>query len=331
MGGAASSFRSNSKPVEEEVIERRPPLTLAEEVLGSAEAIKRVQDAVEEVPPGESNRWATLLMVVNRDYPPTEEEPDPLRLDINLKELKVVLKATYDNISSAASDGIVLMREHYPRLYQDHDATKAKRVSQKERNEKKMSEDMWAYGELNNEVFATIYEKVSKAYGVRKSSKFYDLGCGVGQLVYTAAFIGDFSECNGIEMITPLLEAGERKTKHWNKIKSKFPENMRKLKMNWFCDDFIKFDEWVEATFILLHWTALNNEQTRIVSNKMEYCDEGTIVVAFTHPVQNPNFELLIHDSCRVSWGEAEFFVQIKNSPPKPRRRQDKSSSEGMF
>jgi SAM-dependent methyltransferase len=336
MGGGASkdttsTSTSKKKKGDEEEIIRRPPLTMAEEVLGSLEAKRKVASAIEEVPPGEANRWSTLLMVINRETEPTEEEPDPLRVNINTKELKIILKTNYDNIATAHSDGIVLMREHYPTLYKEHSFEKAKRQSQVERNEKKLHEDMWAYGELDHEVFATIYEKVSKAYGVRKNGIFYDVGCGVGQLVYTAAFIGDFKECNGIDMITPLLETGERKARQWNKIKTKFPEAMRLIKFHWMCENFLVNDDWVDGTFIIFHWTALNPQQIKLMAEKIDYCEEGTISISFTHPMPNPNMELLVADTCQLSWGETDFFVQMKSTPAKLRNKPKKSEKAMAF
>jgi hypothetical protein len=316
MGGFASKFRQPEKKVEV-VIERRPPLTMANEVMGSQEARRRINYAIEKIPPGESKRWINLLAEVNRIIEPTEDEPDPLRLEMNLKELKIVLKSIYENIASASSDGIVLMREHFGTIYHDHDFEKYKRISQIERNEKNIEDEMFAYAELNHEVFATIFEKVTKAYGLKNKGIFYDVGCGVGQLVYAAAFIGNFAECRGVEAITPLLEVGERKGKIWNKLKSKFPAHMKTIKLVWENENFLLDDKWTVGSFIVLHWTALSPTNRKYISNLLDYCLEGTMIVSFTHEVLNSDYELLVRDSCRVSWGEVDFFVQIKSSPAK--------------
>ena len=323
--GSIKTSKSKKGYDDEEEIVRRPPLTLADEVLGSLEAKRKITDAIAEVPLGEANRWMTLLTIINRETEPTEEEPDPLRVQINVTELKKILKANYDNIATAHSDGLVLMREHFSALYGDHTVEKAKRLSQVERNAKGLQEDMWAYGELNHEVFATIYEKVTKAYGICKNAIFYDVGCGVGQLVYTAAFIGNFKECNGIDMITPLLETGERLARKWNKMKSSFPEAMRTIKFNWICENFLLNDDWVDGTFIVLHWTALNPKQIQHIATKLDYCEEGTMTISFTRPVPNENFEIVVADCCQVSWGETDFYVQIKSTAAKTRSKMKRS------
>jgi hypothetical protein len=319
MGGIVAKETAKKKLPEEIVIERRPPLTLASEVLGSHEARKRITFAIEKVPPGEINRWKSLLSVINYHPEPTEDDPDPLRLDMNLSELKKVLHITYENISSATSDGILLMRQYYIQIYHNFNTEKYKRISQIERNEKKIIDEMFSYAELNHEVFATIFEKVTKAYGLRKQGIFYDIGCGVGQLVYTAALIGQFSECHGIEAITPLLEIGERKGKRWNELKGDFPEHIRNIKLVWENENFLIDDRWVNGTFLFLHWTALGPVNRKYLCGLMDYCQEGTMTVTFTHPIVNEDFEMLVQDTCRVSWGEVDFFVQMKTTPAKIR------------
>jgi hypothetical protein len=318
--GTGTNQRRKGKE-EEIIIERRPPLTSANEVLGSQEARKRIANAVERVPPGEMNRWKILLNAVNTNPEPTEDDPDPLRLAMELHELKKFLHTTYENISSASSDGIILMREHFDQIYSNHSFEKNKRLSQIDRNEKNISDEMFAYSELNHEVFATIFEKVTKAYGLRSKGIFYDIGCGVGQIVYAAAFIGNFSECRGIEAITPLLEVGERKGKVWNQLKSTFPEHIKTVKLVWENENFLVDDRWINGTFLLLHWTALTPSNRKHMCSLMDYCQEGTMTVSFTHPIVHDDFELLVKDTCRVSWGEVDFFVHIKNTPAKIRTK----------
>jgi SAM-dependent methyltransferase len=325
MGGGFSFF-NKPKPKEEEfdptLVERRDPLVTTDEVMNSSEGMGRVLYALENLKPGDQKRWSRLIKACNRIVEQTVEEPDPIRLEITEKTLKEICKKRYDMAGTATSDKIKLMRKCYPKLYDGHTFELAKRNSQVERNEKGLSEEMYAYGELDHEIFATIIEKMTAAYGVKKQGIFYDLGCGVGQLVFTAALIGDFSSVNGVEMITQLLENGERKTRKYNKMKTKYDEftpEMKRLKINWPNENILAFDEWTEATFILLHWTAMNPSQVKYISQKMDFCDEGTQVVSFTHPIRNPGFEILVQDTCRVSWGEAEFFIQEKMVAGKPR------------
>lgn len=48
-----------------------------------------------------------------------------------------------------------------------------------------------------------------------KNNVFYDLGCGVGNLVYCAAFIGNFKKCGGVEILDSLLQRGSKRISRW--------------------------------------------------------------------------------------------------------------------
>ena len=298
---------------------RRDPIKTAEEVLKDPEARERVKYALQIAPPGTKLRWDKLLAITNRVIEPTDEIWDPLRIDIDMDELKKVLRDFYRETSSVTSDGIKLMRVFLPQLYNKHSVERGRRVSQKEREEKGLIDECFAYGEVDYEILATIMMKIKAAWGEREKGVFYDLGCGVGQLVYAAALVGSWKKCVGVENVIALLERGSKRMSRWETYSENFPKLTTEIEMDFVDDNFLENDFWVEATFIFLHWTAFSNEQISKSSSMFSYCPEGTIVIAFTNPVPNDDFEILIKDSCLTSWGEAEFFIQEKLTVAKPR------------
>jgi hypothetical protein len=194
MGNEASRGNSskNSKNIfsmfkkkKVEPITRRDPMSTADEILQNSESLERVQNAVKSNPPFTSARWEKILHDCNVWTEPTEDNPDPLRLVISLSELKKVLFSLYDNIKTLTqSDGLNLMREFIPKLYDKHSTERGKRLSQQERNLKNLADECFAYGELPHEIFATMYLKVASVYGAKPTGgAFCDLGCGVGILV----------------------------------------------------------------------------------------------------------------------------------------------------
>jgi len=190
-------------------------------------------------------------------------------------------------------------------------------VSQQERNDDHLTDESLAYGELNYEIFATMYEKISRAWGGAANGMFFDLGCGVGQLVYTAAMINEnkFESCGGIDVIGNLLDRGVKRMLRWDtKVKVSFPNEVKNTRMLWSNEDIFKSNAWHEATFVFIHWTAFSNKQVVALSELLRVCKEGTHVVTITHPITNINddFELLITDECITSWGDADFFVYEK-------------------
>ena len=52
------------------------------------------------------------------------------------------------------------MRNYLPQMYDKHSFERGRRVSQKEREEKNLIDESYAYGELDPEIFTTIYMKV---------------------------------------------------------------------------------------------------------------------------------------------------------------------------
>jgi hypothetical protein len=46
-----------------------------------------------------------------------------------------------------------------------------------------ITDECYAYGELDHEIFAAMYLRVTSVFGERPKGVFYDLGCGVGTLV----------------------------------------------------------------------------------------------------------------------------------------------------
>jgi SAM-dependent methyltransferase len=323
MGGGASSGNAKKQKSERsfsifganslKIAQRRPPLVTAEEIYKSNGARIKVEETVKKTVITQINRWQKICSIINTSPEPSENEPDPLRIEITVPVLKEVLQMVYNNVGSVIADGIVQMRQHFPTLYKKHNVQRGKIISQTERDKRGLNGDCWSYGELEYEIFATIFEKISKAYGRMEKGSFYDLGCGAGQLVYAAAFIGNFQKCCGMEYITSLLERGEKKTNTWNQIKTNFPPEYKVVTaVRWRNDNLFDTTDWSDGSFYLLHWTAFNEKERNIVSEQLQKCATGTIVISFTHKLPQEHFEVLVEDICRVSWGESDFFVQMK-------------------
>lgn len=220
---------------------RRPVLTSHAQVCASPDGLAKVREALVFGCPSEVFRWEKALRFCNSVVEPTEALPDPVRIAIDLDNLKAVTRFLYHNTASVNSDGVALMREHLPQFYDKHSVDRAKRVSQFERDSKGITDECFAYGEIEPEVFATIYSKVAQAFGSWPAkANFYDLGCGVGNLVFAAAFIGDFNKVAGIEAIQALIDRGEKRMPRWERARPLLTKKMQKVRFMWQQDDFLK-------------------------------------------------------------------------------------------
>ena len=162
---------------------RREILRTEEDILNSEEALEKVNKAVAENNPGVPFRWDKMLTTINRNLEPTEKNLDPLRVEITKEVLRAVLRQLYEKKRSIASDGLALAREFIPLMYDKHSLQRGQNVSDREREQKNITDECFAYGELDHEIFAAMYLRVTAVFGEKKEGIFYDLGCGVGTLV----------------------------------------------------------------------------------------------------------------------------------------------------
>jgi hypothetical protein len=136
-----------------------------------------------------------MLPIINQHIEPTEENPDPLRVNITVDAVRDVLRDLYEKKRSIQSDGLALAREFIPLMYDKHTVERALNVSQRERDQKGITDACYAYGELDHEIFAAMYLRVTSVFGQKARGIFYDLGCGVGTLVSGAVVVISISPC----------------------------------------------------------------------------------------------------------------------------------------
>ena len=96
MGSAASIFWWRKKKPPVYAKERREPLTNAQEILNSPEGKERLQFAMDQNLPGTVFRWDKIVKLLGTDLAPTYEQNDPIRIEIDLTELKKMLKLVYE-------------------------------------------------------------------------------------------------------------------------------------------------------------------------------------------------------------------------------------------
>lgn len=161
----------------------RDPLRKAAQIMNTVEAKERILSAIKVVNPGTTTRWDKVLGIINRFTAPSEEEPYPLNIMLDFDELKEIMKLLFNDVKFISSDGLALLRTYIPKLYDKHSVERCRLLSQKERDERSLMDEAYAYGEIEAEIFATIYLKVVSVYGANPEGVFYDLGCGVGTLV----------------------------------------------------------------------------------------------------------------------------------------------------
>ena len=115
MGGFFSLWWRRPPP---QGSERRAPISELEEIIPNPEAHEKIALALEACPPGTAFRWDKFLKEVNREFMPTEEQPDPIRLRIEMDVLKALLRLNYLHKDAVNDDkfmtGIALQKQLLP-------------------------------------------------------------------------------------------------------------------------------------------------------------------------------------------------------------------------
>lgn len=262
---------------------------------------------------GTHNRWDHILAKVNKAIAKSKVESLSSYGSIDQESLREIMLHLYKSVPPLKKAEISRMERIMPTLFDKHSYARGKRVSQQERNDRCLLDESYSYGEISQETFATIFFRHQRLYGYHQDATFCDLGSGVGTLVYTAAIIGSFKKCLGIENIRSLHIRAEKRLPRWNKlIQVNQDEDLKNVDFEFRCKDMFHDDTWVSYSFIFLHWTAFNLRQRKVLANMMNDCKEGTTVITFTHPVPNPSFIVLAADKCETSWGIAHYFIQEK-------------------
>lgn len=300
--------------------------------LSANETTLYINSAIQLFPPGTQSRLDKIISYLQHGKS-TVKGVKGIPLRLTHYDLLASRMAVYRSEQVSISDGISHMRKYLSLMYDKHTLERGMKVSTLYRREHQLRDPSLAYGEIEVEIFVTLYSKLSKAFGVKPGGVFYDLGCGVGNLVYAAAFVGDFSRCGGIEIIPPLLERGLKRMARWKKYSAEKDTGEASMVFTWDCSDFTKFEgssssgiHWTEdASFILLHWTAFSVIQRRALEvDMLTRLQEGAIVVTLTHPIDCKNrtnedaeddFLLLVADELTTSWGLTSLFVYEKVSP----------------
>lgn len=152
------------------------------------------------------------------------------------------------------------------------------------------------YGEIEFLSFFGILEKTEPS----SEEIFYDLGSGSGKAVFTAEIFFHFSECYGIELLTPLYSKANEILEKASKLHKYNPQQLSKIKF--INDSFLNYD-FSDANIIYIAATCLNDSTWALIVKKMAYLQSGSRVIVATKSIQDKNFELIYQGIELMSWG----------------------------
>lgn len=184
------------------------------------------------------------------------------------------------------------------RLYKNVDP---KRVSHQECQDRGLTHQQeYIYGEIHFLSFYKILDKVNPL----RHEKFYDLGCGGGKAVFSAALFFDLSQSLGIELLPGLCNVANQQLKKAKQCVVSHPAQYspRLARIQFINDNFLQYD-FSDGDIIFINATALSDSTWSKICNKLLKLKSGSRVITTTKIISNSAFESLYHGRELMSWG----------------------------
>jgi SAM-dependent methyltransferase len=135
-------------------------------------------------------------------------------------------------------------------------------------------------------------KQIADRFGLKKSDKVVDLGCGRGR---GALFLAHFYGCEviGVDSVRPFIERGK---------------GLVQNKVSFFCQDMRKFD-FSQATFVFFYGTTFSEEFVQELKQAMKTLPKGSKVVTVSYPLEG--LELIDQMIVSFPWGSGEVYLHL--------------------
>jgi SAM-dependent methyltransferase len=138
---------------------------------------------------------------------------------------------------------------------------------------------------------------------------FYDLGCGSGKAVFTAAMLYDFGKCYGVELLESMY-------KLCCEQKVKFAQLLRQLNLDPTQADRIRFIhqnllqvDFRDGDVVFINATAFFGELWDAIVNKLYQLKPGARIILTSRKLPLKDFILLSDKRQLMSWGMNSVFI----------------------
>lgn len=181
-------------------------------------------------------------------------------------------------------------------------------ISMQYREDQKIAGDEYTYGEVVVSSFAELLKMCKPIPG----EIFYDLGCGAGKAVFTAALCFPLLRCKGVELLPPLYELCVDLNQQFNQLAAKdslFKKN--KFNIEFINENLLRYD-FISGNIFFLNATCFRDEDWKNLENKLAKLRAGTRFIVVTRMLTNAVFELIQSGTYRMSWGPSSVFIYEK-------------------
>ncbi len=183
-------------------------------------------------------------------------------------------------------------------------------VSLQYREQNKIDGEEFTYGEVVVPSFAKLLSLTSPKSG----EIFYDLGCGVGKAVFTAALCFPFLEARGIELLPPLFEiCSSMKNKFYQLVSQTSYFKKDAFNVGFLKGDLIK-ERFSDGKIFFLNATCFRDRDWLALQKKINDLSVGSRLIVVTRQITLAHFELIEAGTYQMSWGPSSVYIYEKVS-----------------
>ena len=161
------------------------------------------------------------------------------------------------------------------------------------------------FGEVPLESLACI---LARHVQLREGEAFVDVGSGLGRGVVAAGLCHAFGSLLGVELLSSLHEDA-----HALLQSASIAPPVRLL-----CADALTCDAWLCCDVAFINSTCFEPALMRRLSERCAHLRLGSRVITLTHPLSSSHFSARMVGSYRMSWGDADVWVHVKQEASSP-------------
>lgn len=187
-------------------------------------------------------------------------------------------------------------------LYQNIDATA---LSKQIRQRQNIQDDAFVYGEIEVLSFAYMLEITKPKPG----DIFYDLGCGSGKAVFTAALLYDFSKCYGVELLQPMYQLCCQQQSKFTQLLTELHLDVTRAERIEFIHNNILHVDFSDADVVFINATAFFGDLWDAIVQRLYQLKPGARIILSSRKLPESDFALLSDKRQLMSWGMNSVFI----------------------
>lgn len=139
-------------------------------------------------------------------------------------------------------------------------------------------------------------KQIADRFGLQKSDKVVDLGCGRGRGVFFLSHVYG-CEVRGIDQIRTFIQRAESLSQEHQALKTSFS-----------CLDMRKFD-FSQATFVFFYGTTFSQEFVEELKQALRALPKGSKIVTVSYPLEG--FQQVDQMSVSFPWGIGDVYLHL--------------------